>query len=40
MAHQVDEYVTLESLRRGAAGFASIARYLLTGEENRRWPDA
>jgi putative selenium metabolism hydrolase len=40
IAHQVDEYVTLESLRRGAAGFAAIARCLLTDEDNHRWPDA
>ncbi len=35
IAHQVDEYVTLESLRRGATGFAAIARCLLTEEDHR-----
>jgi putative selenium metabolism hydrolase len=39
IAHQVDEYVTLESLRRGAAGFAAIARCLLAEEGKHRWPD-
>jgi putative selenium metabolism hydrolase len=29
MAHQVDEYVTLESLHAGAAGFAALAQRLL-----------
>jgi acetylornithine deacetylase/succinyl-diaminopimelate desuccinylase-like protein len=31
MAHQVDEYVTVDSLRRGARGFAAITRELLAG---------
>jgi len=28
VAHQIDEYVTLDSLRRGARGFAGLAGQL------------
>jgi putative selenium metabolism hydrolase len=31
LAHQVDEHVTLESLRAGAQGFASLSTHLLSG---------
>jgi putative selenium metabolism hydrolase len=31
IAHQADEYVTLDSLRKGARGFAAIAAQLVTG---------
>jgi putative selenium metabolism hydrolase len=35
MAHQVDEHVTLDSIRRGAQGYAALATQLLAGAEYR-----
>jgi len=35
LAHQVDEYVTLDSLRAGARGFAAIASELAWGPRSR-----
>jgi putative selenium metabolism hydrolase len=35
MAHQVDEHVTLDSLRKGAQGYAALATHLVAGDQHR-----